>query len=135
MSEFKFEYELNPASRAAAALDNEGQRLSDELEQARHSLRAEAPRVLAAILLTLLIAVALFGFHHLEVIVVLAYVPARGFIRRGAVARLIASHRTARRAERELADWNAIRDELSSLSDQDSDRANRYHSPGVSAIN
>src|SRR5215470_14849594 len=121
MSEFKFEYELNPASRAAAALDNEGQRLSDELEQARHSLRAEAPRVLAAILLTLLIAVRLFGFH-LEVMVVLAYVTARGFIGRGAFGRLIAFRRTARRAERELADWNATRDELSSLSDQDSDR-------------
>jgi len=127
MSEFKFEYELNPASRAAAALDNEGQRLSDELEQARHCLRAEAPRVLAAILLTLLIAVRLFGFHHMVVIVVLAYVTAKGFIGRGAFARLIAFRRTARRAERELADWNAIRDELSSLSDQDSDRASRHH--------
>ncbi len=41
MNEFKFEYELNPISRASAALDNEGQRISDDLEQARDAMSAK----------------------------------------------------------------------------------------------
>jgi len=129
MSEFKFEYELNPASRAAAALDNEEQRISDELEQARHSFRAELQRILvgSAIILSPSIAAALYGFQRIKAIWLLAvfvYVGLRVLSGRGGgVPRLMAFARTAKRARKELADWNAIRHELSSASNQGSEPA------------
>jgi|SRR5215471_12662807 len=133
MSEFKFEHELNPSSRAAAALDNEGQRILDEIEQARHSFRAELQRVSAGsvIMLATLIGGALYGFQHIQVTWLLAYALAVvglvAVLGSGDVARLLASGSTVRRGKRELAEWNAIRHELRSSHNPNLDETTRSH--------
>ena len=129
MSEFKFEHELNPSTRAAAALENEGQRILDEIEQDRHSFRAELRRLLPryAIGITWWTAGVLYGsFQHIQLLWLLAYtllvvVLFKAVIGRASVAQLIALGLSERRAIKQLADWNAIRQELSSSPNQGSD--------------
>lgn len=121
MSEFKFEFELNPTLRASAALDNEGQRISDNLDRARRSFRSELRRIIAGIAI-MSIALIVFGLYsaspHMSpawiletILVLLGFSFVRG---RGGVARLVELGRDARTAKKQLADWHAIRRDLSS---------------------
>ena len=116
MDDFKFEYEVNPISRANAALDNEGQRMRDELEQARHSFRRQFQRVLAgsaiayvALSATMLIVERFSGpFQHSPLVLALAYVPVGAAVsiarRRGGLARLMTAGTDVIRAKKHLAD-------------------------------
>jgi hypothetical protein len=127
MSEFKFEHELNPVARGAAALDNEQLRLEEELERARTSFRAQALRVFTgffisyvALFLTLLILLRLSGsVQYSPSIAALSYLPIGAAIsiarRKGGLSRLITLAREIINAKRNLADWHAIKREVNSL--------------------
>jgi hypothetical protein len=127
MSEFKFEYELNTVSRGTAALDNEEQRLRDELDHAWNAFRAQLLRVSAgfvicyvALFLTLLIVLRLSGpVQYSPSIAALSYLPVGAAIsiarRRGGLYRLITLARDVMCAKRNLADWDGIKQEVNSL--------------------
>ena len=126
MSDFKFEYELNPISRANAALDIEGQRIVEELEKARQSFRALSRRMITGLAFVSALLILLAASRLLSVFEIVAYIFLLTAVSlvpfRGGVARLIRYRRDALRAKKQLDDWNAVRQELSSTSSEDSAR-------------